>query len=103
MTAAIRTSLTFPACARRAGHALSGPPAPLGREDEDEDEDAGADAGGPAALVTPRLGAPGVATGSICFSLLSDSFRVFNHNSAGLINDRYEKQLLPARRAGFFI
>lgn len=92
MTAAIRTSLTFPACAHRAGHALSGPPAPLGREDED----AGTGAGGPAALATPRLGAPGVATGSICFSLLSDSFRVFNHNSAGLINDRYEKQLLPA-------
>lgn len=40
--------------------------------------------------------------GPICFFLLSDIFKGFNHDSSRLINDRYQQQLLHANRAGFF-
>lgn len=89
--AAIAMSLTAPSgCpGRPRPRRLPNPPAPRGR--------------GPGCAPDSGLGAPASPAASACASLLSDSFRGFNHNSAGLIDDRYEKQLLPARRAGFFI
>lgn len=91
--AAIAMSLTARLGAR-GGHALGGSLTRLRLGDAGRPPGCAPDSG---------LGAPASPAASACASLLSDSFRGFNHNSAGLIDDRYEKQLLPARRAGFFI
>jgi hypothetical protein len=57
----------------------------------------------PSSLQTAHDGLFWVCSGPICFFLLSDIFKGFNHNSSRLINDRYEQQLLHANGAGFFI